>query len=362
LNVDISVNVNNNYFERGNIATIKDIARRANVSIGTVDRVLHERGHVSKKTEERVRRIIEELDYKPNIFAKQLKLARTFTFGILMPRPSQDSNYWTLPIKGINNALNELAAQKIAVRYFFYDKYSESSFNNVSIDLLEANLDGLLIAPVLSKVFDKFIREIPDDKPYVFFDSFIPNANYVSYIGQDSFQSGVLSGRLMHMLIRTEGNVAVIKVLPEDYHINDRVSGFLSYFDNCPNISIKVYELDTGISVDVRNQMFKKIISDNDNLHGIFVTNATTHQVAEYVKSQLLQKRIHIIGYDLIEDNIKLLKSGVIDFLISQQSENQGYEGLYVLYRHVVLKQKVEKKVLMQLDIVTKENIDYYHS
>jgi LacI family transcriptional regulator len=53
---------------------------------------------------------------------------------------------------------------------------------------------------------------------------------------------------------------------------------------------------------------------------------------------------------------------GVIDFLISQQSERQGYEGIYVLYRRVVLNLPSRKKVLMQLDIITKENIEYYQS
>ena len=332
------------------------------MSIGTIDRVLHKRKGVSKITEEKVRRIIEELDYKPNIFAKHLRLSRTFTFGIMMPEPSQDSMYWSLPIKGIGRAHQELAPQKVKVRYFYYDKYSETSFNKVSRHVIAAHLDGLLIAPVLSKIFDQFIKEIPENLPYVFFDSFIPNANYVSYIGQDSFQSGTLSARLMQLLIKEEGSVAVLRVLPEDYHIDDRVNGFLSFCRRCPHIESKVYEIDGNKSGEVRNKIFKRIISENNKLRGIFVTNASTHQIAEYIKSQSLQGKIHIIGYDLIEENIRYLRDGVIDFLISQQSEKQGYEGLYSLYRHVVLKVPVEKKIMMQLDIVTSENIDYYTS
>jgi len=69
-----------------------------------------------------------------------------------------------------------------------------------------------------------------------------------------------------------------------------------------------------------------------------------------------------VIGYDPIEKNKKYLKEGIIDFLISQQSEKQGYEGLMALYRRVVLNLPVEKKIMMQIDIITKENIDYYQS
>jgi LacI family transcriptional regulator len=46
---------------------IKDIAERANVSVGTVDRVLHNRGEVAQETRDLINKIIEELEYKPNI-------------------------------------------------------------------------------------------------------------------------------------------------------------------------------------------------------------------------------------------------------------------------------------------------------
>ena len=49
----------------------------------------------------------------------------------------------------------------------------------------------------------------------------------------------------------------------------------------------------------------------------------------------------------------------MIDFLISQQPERQGYEGIIALFRHVVLKEPVLPKVMMQIDIVTSENVDY---
>ena len=54
---------------KNSIITISDVARAARVTNGTVDRVLHERGEVSKKTREKVLRVIEELGYQPNVYA-----------------------------------------------------------------------------------------------------------------------------------------------------------------------------------------------------------------------------------------------------------------------------------------------------
>ena len=83
------------------------------------------------------------------------------------------------------------------------------------------------------------------------------------------------------MLTHEKGSIAVIKVLPEDYHINDRVNGFLSYCEKCPVLTLKVVELDTSKSAEVRNKIFQRIIIENKGLLRIFVTNASTHQIAD---------------------------------------------------------------------------------
>ena len=56
--------------------TVQEIAKLANVSAGTVDRVLHNRKGVSQKTKEKIQAIIAEHDYKPNIIARQLKIIK----------------------------------------------------------------------------------------------------------------------------------------------------------------------------------------------------------------------------------------------------------------------------------------------
>ena len=58
--------------------TISEIAKKANVSIGTVDRVIHNRGRVSKETEQLVKKIIAESNFEPNQYAKSLKLNKRF--------------------------------------------------------------------------------------------------------------------------------------------------------------------------------------------------------------------------------------------------------------------------------------------
>lgn len=66
-------------------AGIKEIAAALNVSIGTVDRALHARPGVSPKTQAKVLKMAEKLNYRPNIAARSLKLNRRLRFAVHLP-------------------------------------------------------------------------------------------------------------------------------------------------------------------------------------------------------------------------------------------------------------------------------------
>ena len=65
--------------------TIKDIARMAGVSAGTVDRVLHNRGDVSEKSKEKVQKVLDEINYQPNVFAIGLAAKKKYVMIIGIP-------------------------------------------------------------------------------------------------------------------------------------------------------------------------------------------------------------------------------------------------------------------------------------
>ncbi|MBN2028841.1 substrate-binding domain-containing protein [bacterium] len=342
------------------MVTIKKIAERSGVSIGTVDRVIHNRGNVSKDTETRVKNALHELNYTPNIFARQLKLRKTFTFGVLIPSPDQDSRYWEMPAAGIRKAEEELKGHRIQICLFHYNRYSPVSFTKACENMLTYEIDGLLMVPALTSIAEKYIKRLPKDLPYVFFDSIVPQSSCLSYIVQDSYISGKLAGRLMHLLLSNQGSVAAIRVVPEDFHIAERIRGFQDYFTQVHGIDLKTVDAHSKGDQNTIMDLVHQILKENKDLKGIFISNALTYCIAQVLEGKKLQKKIHVIGYDLIKENIEYMKKGEIDFLISQQSERQGYQGIYTLYRHVVLKESVPRKIMIPIDIITKENVDYY--
>lgn len=342
------------------MSSIKEIAKRANVSIGTVDRVLHNRKWVARETEERVRRVIKELKYKQNIYASNLKRQKTFNFGALIPRKVQDNEFWKIHSRGMKRAQKELEGHKVKVTFFHYDRTSEKNFITTGERVLKEKLDGLVIAPLLTEQSEKFLKRIPQSLPYVFIDAKIPHSNYISFIGQEPFQSGLVSARLMKMLLPERGTIALIRIIPKYNLIEERIRGFYTYFKNYPEYSLQVYNLDTRNEEKECGELVKMIRSQNNKSKGLYLSGGHVGHFAKYAQKNRLNGKIHIIGYDLNKNNKEYLQNGAIDFLISQRSETQGYLGIYALYNHCVLKKKILKDRAMPIDVVMKENLEFY--
>ena len=72
---------------------IKDIAEKSGVSVGTVDRILHNRPNVSKSAREKVEKVLKEINYQPNMYASALAYNKRYTFYLIMPKHESEA-YW----------------------------------------------------------------------------------------------------------------------------------------------------------------------------------------------------------------------------------------------------------------------------
>ena len=342
------------------MVTIKQIAEKAGVSIGTVDRVLHDRGNVSADAKARVIDAIEALNYTPNLYARQLKLSRNHTFGVIMPELDQDSGYWEMPGRGIEQARRELEAHRVAVHYFHYDRYSPMSFSKGCEEALQAGLDGYLMAPALPAIAKEFVDRLPEGVPCVFFDSPVPEGHGLCSIVQDSYASGFLAGRLMSLLTGSTVSVAAVRGLSGDYHIQQRIAGFADYFSQNHLSAPQIVDSTRHDDKACLEQLIVTLLRSQPEIRGLFISDAMTYCAAQALETLGASDKIFLIGYDLLPQNIRHLKQGQIDFLISQQSKQQGYHGIYALFRNVVLKERVAATVMMPIDIITRENVDFY--
>lgn len=90
--------------------TIKDVAKRANVAPSTVSRVIANNPNISMKTKEKVRSVMEELGYYPNVNARNLVNNRTNVIGVIMPSASYapfQNPFFPEVLRGITAEANE---------------------------------------------------------------------------------------------------------------------------------------------------------------------------------------------------------------------------------------------------------------
>lgn len=338
--------------------TIKEIAKKAGVSIGTVDRVLHDRGRVAEETRKKILQIVRDSDYSTNLFASNLANSRKkYKFGIIMPKLDQDSSYWRLVERGINTVRDDLKRYNVELEIQCFDRFSGEDFQRVYHQIDQDDFDAFFIAPVISQAARECFEQNPLRKPYAFFDSKLASGNSLFFIGQDSFQGGMLGAKMLHLLIGPSGSVAVTRMLPEGYHINDRVSGFKKYFKDYPAISVHEFDVDYREHEPDIDDICRQMTQGCRDLKGVFVTNANTHCFARSMEKINGLGAIKVVGYDLVDANKFCLQNESVNFVISQNPELQAEKGLSLLYRAVVLKEKCEKEYMVPLDVITKENI-----
>ena len=341
--------------------TLKQIAEKSGVSIGTVDRVIHNRGRVSAETSTRVRKVMNELGYRTNFFARALSLARHFRFGVLIPDCSNSVYYWDLLQEGIEKAHKQLSGFNVDVTILRYHNSSSSSFNEKMRELLskQSQFDGFIISPLLKHDPSDLFANISSDKPLVFVDTHDSKAPAISTIGQDAFKSGQLAARLMKVHLYNAGMVGIVRWIPCNETIMHRIEGFKSYFNESDAIEIKIFDSDRERNVTAFHDTTVAMLKSCPEMVGIFVPSDCSNEVAHCVEASQIDHKIVIIGYDLTKGNVDYLNRDYIDILISQRPETQGYQAVYSLYQHVVLNEKVEPIQMMPIDVITKENVDY---
>jgi LacI family transcriptional regulator len=186
----------------------------------------------------------------------------------------------------------------------------------------------------------------------------------LSYIGQDSFQSGTLAAKLLDYAISGSASILILHFAKERDNMNhlvQREKGFYEYFSTNQSSGIKkLITLEIADPNDVGDQnKISNELQSNSEIKGIFVTNSQVYYLGRILE-QLKKKDIRVIGHDLIRENIEFLKKGFVDFLICQRPEEQGYQSILTLFDYLVLKKEVQTENFTSIDIITKENLDYY--
>ncbi len=305
------------------------------------------------------------MEYQPNLLASALASKKTFSFALLMPEPVSPESYWNKPLIGVKKAFQEIHQYGVDISIHLFKQSDPQTFNTETELILENNPEGVVLAPFFLRESKEFIEELKKRNiPYVFIDSNIKECCKLSFIGQNSFQSGTLAAKLLDYSIPADATILILhfaKQLDNMNHLVQRENGFYEYFSKTTPVSKRkliTKEIADPTSNESQN-VIEILLQTNPEIQGIFVTNSQVYYLGRILEN-LNRTDIRVIGHDLINENISFLKKGVVDFLICQRPEEQGYNAIITLFEHLILKKEVKNENYTSIDIITKENLDYY--
>ncbi len=342
---------------------IKDIARLAGVSIGTVDRVLHNRGNVSPEALVKVNAVLEQIDYKPNLIARTLGSNKSFRIAVLLPNPQVDP-YWSQAHAGILQSQTEWAQYSIQVEVHFFDLMDKSIFQKIAFEVAQSKPDAILIAPIFYHeslpVFERFHES---EIPFILFNTNIKEAKPLSFIGQDLYQSGKVGAELMNLGQHDPGTYAVLHVdedVHESIHLLEKERGFREYFD-LKKLKVNIIDFILNPNDPLFNSKLEQLLNE-PSLRGIFVSTSKGTAVAASFLEKHGKNDIRLVGYDMLEENLKFLETGVIDFLINQNPKRQAALGVDHLANFLMFKKSAPPNDLFPLEVITQQNVGSYLS
>lgn len=314
------------------MATIKEIAKLAGVSIGTVDRVLHQRGKVAPEKEAAIRKIIQELEYKPNCVGQGLAIRKkklSFSFFIMN---TVKYPFFFDVMKGAKKKAESLEQYGIKVHFY------EIDFENEKLNLENLETDGL----VLIGIDNVYIRSLMEwaqerEKPIVCYNVPLLNTKYLAYVGCDYVQAGKLAAGLCALVSDSKGKIGIIseddgKVLS----FRQRFLGFRKEVKNrYPDMEILgVYS--PNLHEEGIQEAVYRMFWEHPEMDTVYLINPGVYSACKIIHEAAQVSNIKIITNDLVKQQRQLVESGVITATICQEPEKQGELPLEILFQYVV--------------------------
>jgi LacI family transcriptional regulator len=342
---------------------IKDIAERAGVSVGTVDRVLHERPNVSKAAREKIEKALAEMDYKPNMYASALAYNKNYHFHLIIPSHLNEA-YWDEVEDGAKAATERRRDFGVSLHIMYYERFNGASFSKTARECLKENPDGVIVIPSTLEVTRLFTDQLHEKQiPFILLDSFMPDLKPLAFYGQDSFQSGYFAARMLMLLAKNEKEIMLMKLLKNGQvgskQQMNRETGFRHYMtDHFPNIKIVEVDLPWDKS-DTYESTLESFFKQHPSVHHCITFNSKAHIVGEFLQKSN-RREVQIMGYDVVPKNADCVRKGSISFLVAQHAFLQGYACVGTLFDAIVMKKEVTPINYMPIELLTRENIDFY--
>ena len=326
--------------------TIVDVAKKANVSVATVSRVMNGNYPVKAETKKRVLEVVEELNYIPNMQARELTQKKSATIGVVVP--SINNMFFPEVITGIENSL-KLNSLSLILACSNNDKDEERLCIN---NLLSRNVSGIIVIdPNTDNIKSKFYNNISKQTPIVFVNGHSVSANISSVVNDEAMGANMA---LNYLLENNHKDILFVRGKDSySYDVKEKVyAETMKDLNNFkPKNIINIGNGNSSETVDNTIDIFLDILKTSsatavfacNDLMAVGVLNACKKINID------VPKDLSIIGYDnidlskfvepkltTIDQNMFLLGTNAATLLLEKIESDNSYSKRIILINSLI--------------------------
>ncbi|MCV3270094.1 LacI family DNA-binding transcriptional regulator [Roseobacter sinensis] len=300
--------------------TVNDIARVAQVSLATVDRVLNERPGVRKVTVEKVNRAIADLGYVRDTAAANLARGRVYRFLFILPAANNEFiDLIERQIGDLSAGLKRERTQITCTRVPAFDPMALAEAINA---LDPTAIDGVAIfGPETPSVRDSISRLHAHGVSVVSLVSDIPSSERNAYVGIDNIAAGRTAAQLMgRFLGPVSGDVLVVtgSMLARD-HLERRLGFDEVMARDFPHLNV-LASLEGRDDPDLIERLMPQALSPARNIVGIYSSAAGNAGLIRHFDATAPAPHPVVVAHELTPLSRAALGRGLFDAVISQDS------------------------------------------
>jgi LacI family transcriptional regulator len=300
--------------------TVNDIARVAQVSLATVDRVLNARPGVRDITVQKVNRAIADLGYVRDTSAANLARGRVYRFLFILP--ATDNEFLGLLESHIRDLSDTLRRERTQISHLRVPAFDPMALSE-AIDAVDTSqVDGVAVfGPETPSVRDSIARLRRHGVSVVSLVSDIPSSDRNSYVGIDNVAAGRTAGRLMgRFLGPVSGNILVVtgSMLARD-HLERRLGFDEIMGRDFPNLNV-LASIEGRDDPELIERLLPKAFAGTSDIVGVYASAAGNAGLLRHFAKSAPDATPVIIAHELTPLSRGALGTGIFDAVISQDA------------------------------------------
>ncbi len=336
--------------------TIQDVARRAGVSVATIDRVLNHRPGVKPLTVEKVETAIRELNYQPDRIAARLARGKDYRFWFILPTTAGE--FFQSIASEVEDAARRMAGERVTILIRKVDVFDGPLLAQV-LDEMGEDVDGVALValdhPAVREAINALVARAITVVTLV---SDVPGSKRTHFAGIDNSSAGRTAAGLMGRFLG--GRKGTIGLFAGSLSLRDHIERQFG-FEQVMAHEFPQFEIlpvrESRDDVERSEELTAQLLEEHKDVIGIYNVGGGTRGIVAGLEATKRASDVVFIAHEVTEGSRRALIRGSIDAIINQDAGHEVRSAVRVLIAKADKTPLVEAQERIRIDIFMRDNL-----